>query len=140
VGDLTSLQRQLDDPFLLDDVADARAAYVDQRSRRFDGDRLFDGAEGEHRVNRRCRADLQHEAGLNVGTETLERNFELVRAGWKTGKEIRPVALRDSGANETRCGLCNGDRRPREDGAARIGDAAIEFGRRQLRMQWRDCE
>ena len=34
IRDLTSLQRQLDDPLLLDDLADAGAAHVDERRRR----------------------------------------------------------------------------------------------------------
>ena len=45
IGDLPSLQRQLDDALLFDDVADAGAPHVDERRGRFDRDRLLEGAE-----------------------------------------------------------------------------------------------
>ena len=45
VGDLAALQRQLDDALVLDDVADAGAAHVDERRRRFDRDRLLEVAD-----------------------------------------------------------------------------------------------
>ena len=45
VGDLAALQRQLDDPLLLDDLADAGAAHVDERRGRFDRHRLLEVAD-----------------------------------------------------------------------------------------------
>ena len=47
VGDLASLQRQLDDPLLFDHLADAGAPHVHDRRRGFDRHRLLEVADAE---------------------------------------------------------------------------------------------
>jgi hypothetical protein len=53
VGDLTSLERELDDALVLDDRADAGAADVDKRRGGFNRDRLLERAEFQGRIDRR---------------------------------------------------------------------------------------
>ena len=60
------------DELVLDHVADARAAHVHQRRRRFDRYRFLEIPNAEHRVDRGCAAHLQHDAGLDIGAETLQ--------------------------------------------------------------------
>ena len=85
VGDLASLQRQLHDPLLLDDLlmpalrtstSGAAASTVTVSS---------SVADGERDVDRRRGADLQHDAGLHVGAEPCERHLEPVG----TGRQVR---------------------------------------------------
>jgi hypothetical protein len=71
VRDVPALQRQLDDLLLLDDLVDPRAADVDERRLRRDGDRLLDVAERELRVDDRVGVDLEHDARLDVRPERL---------------------------------------------------------------------
>jgi len=59
---LASLQRELDDALLIDDLADARAADVDERGGCFDGDRLFEIADAERGIDGRRGANLQDDA------------------------------------------------------------------------------
>ena len=47
----------------------------------FDRDGLLEVADRQHDVDRRRRADLQHDAGLHVGAEPLQRDLEPVRTG-----------------------------------------------------------
>jgi hypothetical protein len=105
VGDLAALERQLHDPFLIDDGADAGAADVHERRRAFDGYGLLDVAQGERDIDRRPRIDLQHDAGLHVGAEPLQRDLQLVG----TDRQVRhgPGArrVRDDRARESRGGL-----------------------------------
>ena len=69
---LPALERQLDDPRLVDDRADARAADVHERRRGFDGDGFLQVADAQRGVDRRRRAHLQHDARLQVALESLE--------------------------------------------------------------------
>jgi 4-diphosphocytidyl-2-C-methyl-D-erythritol kinase len=63
---------ELDDPRLIDDCADARAADVHERRRGFDGDGFLQVADAQRGVDRRRRAHLQHDARLQVALESLE--------------------------------------------------------------------
>ena len=127
VGDLAALERQLDDPLVLDDVADAGAAHIDDRRGRLDRDRLLEIADRELRVERRRGADLQHDAGLDVGTESLERHLQPVRAGRQVRHDPGAFAVGDDGSGERRVGLRRGHGDAGQHGAALIGHAAGEL-------------
>ena len=127
IRDLSSLQRELDDALLIDHLADARAADVDERGGRFDGDRLFEIPDAERGVDGRRRADLQDESGLHVGAETLQRDLQPVWTGGKIRDHVIASGIGDDTAREGRVGLRGGDRDAWKDGAAFIGDAAVEL-------------
>ena len=136
-GGVPAVKGQLEDAFVLDDRADAGAADVHQRRRRFDGDRLLERAELEGGVDRRRRADLQHDAGLHVGAESLQRHLEPVRAGRQVRDQIGAVLVGYGRADQPRGGLRRGDGDTWQHRTARIGHTAIEFGRGQLRPRGR---
>ena len=79
---------------------------------------------------RRRRADLEHDAGLDVGAESLQRHLQPVRAGRHVRHDPGPFAVGHDGSRESGVGLRRRDGDAREHGAAFIGDAAGEFGGR----------
>ena len=85
---IAPVQRQFEDARVLDDVADAGALDVHERRRGVHRDAFFERADLERRVDRRRRADLQHDAGLHVGAESLEADFELVRPRRKIRQQV----------------------------------------------------
>ncbi len=129
VGDLAPLQRQLDDPFLLDDLADAGAAHVNQRRGRFHRHGLLEVADGERRVERRRRADLQHDAGLDVGAEALQRHFEPIGADRHVRHQPGAGLVGDGGTRERGIGLRRRHGDAGQDAAALVGDATVNLCR-----------
>ena len=127
VGDLASLQRKLQDVLVGDDRADARASDVDERCRGFDGDRLLQRADAEHRIDGRRRAHLEHDARLHVGPESLKRDLELVRPDRQVRQEVAPRVIAHGRANETRLGLRRGDGHAGQHGAAFIADRTAQL-------------
>ena len=127
IGDVATLQRKLDDLRLLDDIADARRTDVDERRRAFDGDGLLETAHGEHDVDRRHAAYLQHDAGLSVGSESLQRDVQPVGAGRQVRQHVRSIGLRDHAAGESCVGLRDGHADTGEHPAALVAHRAIEL-------------
>ena len=105
---------------------------VDERRRRLHGDRFLQRANGEHRIDRRRPADLQHDAGLHVGPESLERDLEPVRPGRKVRQQVAAGLIGHGRANEARVGLRHGDGHAGQHGAAFIANRAAQL-RRPLR-------
>src|ERR1044072_3395616 len=70
------------------DGPEPRAADVAERRGRLDGDRLLERSDAEHRVDRRRPAHLQHDAGLHVGLESLQRDLEPVRADGQIRQQV----------------------------------------------------
>ena len=132
VGDLASLQRELDDPLLLDHRADARAAHVHDRRRGFHRHGFFERAERERRVHRRRRAHLQHEPRLHVGAETLQRNLEAIRAGRQVRDQIGAGIVGDDRARQAGGRLHHRHGGARQHGAARVGHASVDLGGGEL--------
>ena len=129
VGHVAPLQRQLDDLGLLDHVTDTGCADVDQWRRALDGDGLLQVSHREHNVDRRHATDLQHDAALHVGAESLQRDFQPVRAGGQVRQDVGPVGLGDHAAHESGVGLHDRDGHARQHTAAFIADRAIELRR-----------
>jgi hypothetical protein len=127
VGDLASLERQFDDALVLDDVADAGAADVDDRRGGLYGDRLFKVADRQLRVERGRLADLQHDSSLRVGPESLERDLEAVRARRHVRHDPGAFAVGDDGPGEPGIGLGGGHGNSGKHGAAFIRHAAGEL-------------
>ena len=66
-----SLERQLEDAFVFNHLADAGAADVHQRRRGFNRHRSSRSPSAERHVDGRRGGDLEHDAGLHVGAESL---------------------------------------------------------------------
>jgi hypothetical protein len=77
-GDLTSLQRQLDDSFVVNHVANAGALDVHERRGRRGRYSVLEAADGQHDVDDRRRRDLDDDACLLKGAELRESGFEAV--------------------------------------------------------------
>jgi hypothetical protein len=131
VGDLAPLQRQL--VHVLDDVADAAAADVNQRRRRLDGDRLREAADFELRVDCWRCADLQDDAGLEIGAEALQHHLEPVRARRQVRHHVGSVPVRHHGPGKAcvRLRRCNGDAREYRTAAIRHAPGELTGGLRE---------
>ena len=108
VGDLASLQRQLDNALLLDDLADACALRVHERRRRLDGNRLGQLAQSKGDVDRRRRGHLQDDARLDIGAEAREHDLEPVRPDGQVRQDVRPAVVGHGGPRETGIRLNDG--------------------------------
>ncbi len=75
---LPPLQWHLEDSFVFHHLADARALDVHQRGCGFNRDCLLEVADAERYVDGGRGRDLEHDAGLHVGAESLEGDFEPV--------------------------------------------------------------
>ena len=126
------LQRELHNPLLLDDVAEAGAPHVDERRRRHHRQRLRDVPHAQHRIDHRVRVDLQHDAGLHIGAKSLQGDLQLVRTDRHALHDPRPGLVGHRGAGGPGVGLRRRDRHPWQHGAALIGHLAVEL-RRPLR-------
>ena len=91
VGNLASLERQLENPLLLDHLADAGAAHVDERRSRFDGDGLFKAADREHGIDRGRGRHLQHDAASarRCGTPAASLPADTARAAGSVSRTCR---------------------------------------------------
>ena len=127
VGDLASLQRQLQNGFVVDDRADARAADVDERRRGLHRHRFLQRANGQHRVHGRCAAHLQDDARLHVRPESLERDLEPVGPGRKVRQQVAAGFIGHGRASETGVGLCGGNGYTGQHGAAFIANRPTQL-------------
>jgi hypothetical protein len=103
------------------------------------GYRLLEVADGQRGVDRRRRADLQDDAGLHVGAESLQRHFQAVRARGQVRQRIAARTVGDRRARETGVGLRHRDADARQHGAAFIGNATVQLGGRLCRCG-RGCQ
>ena len=87
-------------------------------------------ANAEHRIDRRRRAHLQHDARLPVGPESLKRHLELVRPGRKVRQQVAAGPIGHGRPNEARVGLRHGDGHARQHAAAFIANRAAQLRRR----------
>ena len=129
VRDLASLQRQLHDPLVLDDRADARAAHVHERGRGVDRHCFLDAAHRQHGIDDRRCGDLQHDAGLLVASEPRQRDFQPVRTGRQIRQNVGPGVVGHGRTGETRIGLRHRDSDAGQHGAAFVAHRATELGR-----------
>ena len=128
-----AVKGQFDDSLVFNDRADPGAADVHQRRCGFDSNRFLERTDLEGGIDRRGCADLEHDSGLHVGAEALQRNLEPVRTGREVRDQVRTVFICHNGARQSGSRLRCGDSDTREDGAAGVGDTAVQFGRGKLR-------
>ena len=75
-------------------------------------------------------ADLQHDAGLHVGAESLQRHFQPVRTGRQVRHHVGAGVVGDDGSGESGVGLRRGHGDAGQHRAAFIGHAAVQLRRR----------
>ena len=75
----------------------------------------------------RSGAHLQHDAGLDVGAEALQRHLQPVRTGRQVRHHVRPVSVGDDGPGEAGVGLRHGDRDAGQHGAALVSHRAAHL-------------
>ena len=110
VGDLASIERQLQHALVVNQLANARAPRFDHRRIRLHGNLLRHGAEREHDVDRRRRVDGQHDTRLDIRTKTLERGFEPIRTDREVRYHVAAAFVRYGRPREAGRGLRDGDR------------------------------
>ena len=137
-GQLAAVERQLEHLFVGDHLADARVPRLDQRGTSLHRNGLLNLTELERDRERRIRADLQHDAGLHVGAESLERRFEPVRdrpagSAARTSRSRRSPPFASAGV-----GLGDGDRDAGQRQSSLVSNGAVHLrGRRGLRRRGR---
>src|SRR5213594_1833671 len=92
-------------------TVEGAAPLVDERRGALHGDRLFKLAHRELGVEDRRGPHLQHDAGLYVGAESRQRDFEPVRTQRQVRQNVGPVRIGDVAAHEASGGLRGGDGR-----------------------------
>jgi hypothetical protein len=127
---LARVQRQLDNPFALDDRSDAGGPRVDER--RFARDLHFfgDRADTHGRIHDRIAVHLQHDAALREGGESLELRLEPVRPERQIRQHVRTRLVGDGRTHQAGLLLRDSNRHARQDGAALITGGAADGGGR----------
>jgi hypothetical protein len=130
LGHLASVERQLDDALVIDDLADARAVSFD--GRRVAGHRhlLRHVADPQRHVDHWIRADLEHDTVLDIGVEARQRHLELIGADGQVREHVPAVMGRDRYSSLSRVRLGHADLGAGDRRAARISDNARELGAR----------
>ena len=104
---VSTVERQLDDLLVANDVADARTLDVHERRGPLYGDGLLETADAQAHVHDGRPGHLQHDACLNIGTEPLQRGLESIRTGRQIRQNVRAAGIGDTGAHETRVGCAH---------------------------------
>ena len=96
---VASVERQLEDAFVLHHLADAKRARLDRLRVGGDGDGFLDCAELEDDRDIRIAIHLQDDAGLDRSAESLKRHLETIRPdrevpGRRTGRRSSDTASR----------------------------------------------
>jgi hypothetical protein len=78
---------------------------------------------------------LQDDAGLNVGTEPLQRCFESIRTGRKIRQNVSAASVGDVASYETRVGLGSRHGDTGQHGITFIRHPAAQLRCRQLRQR-----
>ena len=86
----------------------------------------LDIAQGERDIDRRPRIDLQHDAGLHVGAEPLQRDFQPVGTDGQVRHRPGARGVGDHGARESRGGLRGRHGDARKYGARRVSNDSCD--------------
>jgi hypothetical protein len=122
IGGVASVQRQLFDALVLDDLPDAGAARLDQRRRGLHRHGLAERADRQRHRDFGIRADLQDDAGLLVDAEAGEHRLQAIRPDRQAGQRVGAVLAGDGAAAESGIRLRDGDVDARQDAAAFIAN------------------
>ena len=91
VGDLAPVQRQLDDPALVDHLRDRVRPGLDHVGAGRDLHVFGDGAHLHDDIHLHATADLQHDTGLHMRLEAVRRHLQRVRADGQVRKAVGAV-------------------------------------------------
>ena len=103
----------------------------------FDRHRLLARAHLQAKVEAGLLADAQRDAGAHRGDEPGERRGDLVAAGGKRRQPVVAPRVAAGAAFDCGVGVARGDRRTGDGGAGRVLHAALDLGRRDLRLRYR---
>jgi hypothetical protein len=124
-----AVERQLLDPFVVDDGTDRRASRLDQWSAASTATCFRQLAERQRHVDDGIRIDGEGDACLCVGSESRQLGFEPIRPNRQIGQRVIPALVADRAADESSIGLRGGHVDARQHAAAFISDRARDLGR-----------
>jgi hypothetical protein len=127
LGELSTVQRQLEHLLVRDDLTDARVACLDERRAPLHRDGFLQLAELERHRERRVGADLHHDAGLHIRAEALKRGLKLVRTDRQILEHVRAGVIGHDRTNQARVGLGHGHGHTWKRSAALVLDGAVQL-------------
>ena len=127
VDEVTAIERQLQDLFVLDDGADRRIRGVDHRGAAGHLDRHLHRSKLQRKIETGRLLHLQLDAASNLALKALQVDFDVVYAGEQIWKHIAARGVGLCLAHGVGAGVGDRDGCPDEDGAARVGDRPCDL-------------
>jgi hypothetical protein len=125
---IASVQRQIDNLFVIDDRRDADGTRLHHRCVPLDLDGLRHGAQCHGDVDRARIPDVEHDTGLLEARESGHRRGDLVRADGEIGEDVLTVSACDHEPGLAGSGLRDRDRGARQHAAGFVGHRARQLG------------
>ena len=124
-----SVERQLDDALVVDDLTDRAVLGGEQRRAAGHLDRLVDGAGFEREVGARHLLHLQHQTAPRLGLEPLQLDDDGVGRRRQRRHRIDAGFVADHVPRGTGGRVGDADRRARDNAARRVGDRPGDLAR-----------
>ena len=105
VGDPAPLQRQFQNPLVLDDRTHSRAPRFHERGIGLHLDLFGDLTDLQNRVDHRVAVDLQDNSGLYKRTKTEQCRFKSIRTQRQVRQNVGSGLIRDGSSGDARIGL-----------------------------------
>ena len=128
IGRLPSIEREVHDPALIDDLGDGGVLRLHHYGVGRHSQLLRHGPDLQRDVHQDIVPDLQHDSRLNIACEALSCGFETIRTDREVGKQVRTIRAGDRRSNLPCVGLGRLDLSERNESARRIPDLAVNRG------------
>ena len=109
IGHIAPVERQLDNPLVIDHLADRQVPHLHSDRVGLYLDRLADLAHVEHNVDHRAAVDLQQNAGLHKSAETGQRRLQSIGTERQVRHHVQARLIGDRHAADAGVCLCCGD-------------------------------
>ena len=139
VGDLASIQRELENAFVFDHLAYGRAACFNLHGIRLHFHLFRNLTYFEYKIDHRAAVHLQHDAGLDVGAKSGKSRLQAIWARRNVRQDKRPGFITHGGSHDSRIGLRRRDLDAGQYRPALITNRAADLGS-GLRPQAHACE
>ncbi len=126
IDEVSSVEGQLHDLTILDDVADLGVGALQQWGARLDADLFGHRLHTEREVHGQRPTDFEGES-LSLGSEARQRDGDIPLPDSERRKEVAPIRLGDTLHHRPGSGVSGGDSGPRQHTTRRVTDDAADF-------------